>query len=183
MDIKNFIPVYPWPDDKNVVEKLTHLKELYDFQIPVTENVPREPGIPLTHQELAARIFSGYTPFRKGLIKHGTGLGKSCLISFIIERYKAFKIKNNLAFKPALILVKNSALRDNIRNEIANVCTKSVYTPSATKAELSKLAKNQILDISEQTKIHRLNKAISRTYNILTYGELLDTDKFRQMHY
>jgi hypothetical protein len=172
-EIKDFIYSHPDTDDPNFIQNITKLKEFYDLRLESSELPPKLPGIPLKHQEMSARYFSPFTPYNRGLIWHDVGTGKACLISFIIENYK----KNvDFNIKPALILVRNYALRDSLRNEIANRCTNNIYLARLTQLEKEKGMKED--ELTDETKLRRLNANIATTYEIMTYGELLDRQNF-----
>lgn len=324
-EIKNFIPAYPDPDDPDLIHKLSQLKEFADLKLAPSEEIPDQPGVPLSHQELQARHFAEQTPYDQGVLWHGLGTGKCVMgntfirtsdgcrqissiwdnekepvffdgegmwkkpdidISVVsydentkrmcyksvtslyaqlvdehivtittrdgpaisitkahhlydgtdwvkkfevggvvctvtdqfelvqseiagisVERYRglvydlevadthnyvgndilchntctgsliAERLKNSMVDgkprKPALIIVKNSHLRDSFRNEIARVCTRDVYTPKLRKEELLRLQQFKVVELSEDAKRKRLNAAIAKSYTIMTMGELM----------
>jgi len=106
--------------------------------------------------------------FANNILCHNT-----CTASLIIERFKKTMVDGKPR-RPALVIVKNSHLRESFRNEIARVCTRDIYLPSLRKDELRKLEKHKVIELSEDSKRRRLNAAIAKTYTILTVGELLD---------
>lgn len=176
MDIKSFIPIYPQTDDEQLIVKLSHLKEYADLRLNAHEDKPDIPGVYMDHQELQARYFSLNTPYRKGVIWHGTGVGKSITASLIVERFKASLVDG----KPrprALILVRNKALSANLVNEIATIATSDIYTPNLTKAQLSKLP-NSPLEFTQSEVAKKMAKAVEKTYEIVTYGKLLNEGRY-----
>lgn len=178
--IKNYIPNYPAPGDKNLIVKLSKLKEFSSLQLEANENVPNKRGIPLKHQELDARHMSIYTPYRSSLFYQKVGSGKTCAASLIVERFKRDFLfygdyETKYTRKPALVFVRNSALKDAMRKEISNQCTKDVYLAKLNISELRKLSTTEnIIEMSEEAKLRRINEAISKTYEIVKYGDLLD---------
>jgi hypothetical protein len=73
--------------------------------------------------------------------------------------------------RPALIFAKSDDLKRNIIQEIANVCTaKGTYEAKPTEEEIRKG-----IDMSEEAKTIRLNKAIAKSYEIVTYETFLKT--------
>ena len=89
---------------------------------------------------------------------------------------KNYKKNVDFNIKPALILVRNYALRDSLRNEIANRCTNNIYLARLTQLEKEKGMKED--ELTDETKLRRLNANIATTYEIMTYGELLDRQNF-----
>lgn len=172
-DVKNFIPSYPPSDDKELIIKLSHLEEFSELQLGPNERVPLTKGTPLVHQELQARYFSINTPYDKGILWHEVGTGKTCAASLIVERFKK-SLVDGKPRKPALVIVRNAALRDSLRNEISKICTGDIYLPKLTESELKRLEIDSIVEMTEEAKMRRLNSAISKTYEIVKYGEILD---------
>jgi hypothetical protein len=172
-DVKNFIPSYPPSDDKELIIKLSHLEEFSELQLGSDEAVPLLKGTPLMHQELQARYFSINTPYDKGILWHEVGTGKTCAASLIIERFKK-SLVDGKPRKPALVIVRNAALRDSLRYEISKICTRDIYLPKLTENELKRLEIDSVVEMTDEAKIRRLNDAISKTYEIVKYGDILD---------
>lgn len=175
-EVKNFIPVYPEEDD-DLISNITKLQEFYDLKLRSSEEPSGEIGKPLSHQELQARFFSQYTPYQKCVLWHQVGTGKTCGASILVENFKNV-LTDGLPRKKALILVKNNHLRESFRNEIATVCTKNVYFSRLRPEEQRQFESTGAFDISAETKRRRLNAEISKTYEIITYGDLLEKKKF-----
>lgn len=172
-DIKNFIPSYPPSDDEDLIVNLSHLEEFSNLQLEADENMPLTKGEPLKHQELQARYISLNTPYRKSVAWNEVGTGKTCVASLIIERFKN-SLVDGKPRKPALVIVRNAALRDSLRYEIANICTKDVYFAKLTANEQKNLEFDSVVSMSEEAKMRRINDAISKTYEIVKYGDILD---------
>ena len=172
-DVKNFIPSYPPSDDENLIVNLSHFEEFSNLQLEANENIPLTKGEPLKHQELQARYISLNTPYRKSVAWNEVGTGKTCVGSLIIERFKN-SLVDGKPRKPALVIVRNAALRDSLRYEIANICTKDVYFAKLTANELKNLEFDSVVGMSEEAKMRRINEAISKTYEIVKYGDILD---------
>ena len=175
-NVNNFISSYPLYSDENFENKIYTLKEFNDLKLSKTENVSSEPGKPFLHQELQARYFSKDTPYKNGIIYHGLGTGKTCTASLIVERFKD-TIVNKKERLPAIIVVKNYALADSFRNEIARVCTKDVYIPELSDKEKQDLENNKIVDLSDQAKQRRLKVAISKSYKIVSMTDFLNGNR------
>jgi len=167
MDIESFIPHYPSVDDPDFTYNISRKKEFYDLRLDRSEPVPDESGELLQSQLYMKRFFSSETPYAEALLYHGIGTGKSCTASAIVENFKAIDVAGKPR-KPALVFVKSEELARNIANEIAMICTKDVYTPKATSSEIKKG-----MEMTEETKIARLNKAILRSYEIVSIETFL----------
>ena len=186
-DVIDFIPYYPDPTDRLLIPKLGKLKEFDDYRLKKDEIPPTEDGVPMNHQVLQQRHASPFTMYKTGVIYHGKGTGKSVVMSIIQEGFKNV-LTNGFPRKPALILVRNSSLRESLRYEIANKATSNVYLPTFTKKEEEKVSHNQAIELSEEAKTSRLNANIAKVYTILTYEELLSrkkypTDSYIEKHY
>ncbi len=174
-EIKDFIVYYPPIKDKDFTEKITHLKEFSTLQLDANEeNIP---GQLLNHQEMSARYYDSITSHDVGYIFQRPGTGKTHILSMLVERSKR-NIVNGKQIKPALVLVRNKSLRNHLRQEIAYKITKDLYIPSSTRKESAELHETGIVDIGEESRIRRMNEAISKFYRIMTYGELLDKKRF-----
>jgi hypothetical protein len=121
----------------------------------------------LQSQLYMKRFFSGETPYSEALLYHGIGTGKSCTASAIVENFKSIEVDEKPR-RPALVFVKSEELGRNYANEVAMICTKAIYTPKATITELKKG-----IEMTDEAKITRLNKAISKTYEIVTMETFL----------
>jgi hypothetical protein len=170
-EIHNFIASYPSPSDEDLIINLSHFKEYVDLQLQASEDIPENIGDPLQHQELEARYFSVNTPYNAGVLFQEVGTGKTCVASLIIERFKG-TIVDGKPRKPALVIVRNSALADSLRNEIANVCTHDVYL--STYQPNKEDDEEEVISLTDEAKRRRLNAAIAKTYEIVKYGDLLD---------
>lgn len=100
-----------------------------------------------------------------GVLCHNT-----CLASAVEEANKSTPVGNKPR-RPALIFAKSDDLKRNIIQEIANVCTaKGTYEAKPTEDEV-----RRGIDMSEEAKTIRLNKAIAKSYEIVTYETFLKT--------
>ena len=174
MEIKNFIPTYPQPEDEDLTIKISHLEDFAQLQLQRDETKPKMPGTPFLHQEAQARYFSVNTMYNAGVIVHEPGSGKTCTASLIVERFKNSLVNGKLR-KQALIMVRNSALRDAFRNEISKICTKDLYFAKFTDSENRDLEDGLPVELTEEAERRRLNLAISKTYEIVKYSDILDS--------
>jgi len=171
--IEGFIPWYPSPEDPDFTYQVSRKKEFNDLYLERSEEMP-ESGELLQTQLFMKRFFALETPYTEALLNHGLGTGKSCALSAIVENFKNSEV-NNRPRKPALVIVKSEDLARNIAQEIATKCTKYIYTPKPTAAEIRKG-----VEMTEEAKVVRLNRAISKTYEIVpieTFLKNLPSDK------
>ena len=174
--ISQFIPYYPPQGEKNFSYEIARRKEYNMLKLSPEEKIPDTPGTPLASQELQARFFSPHTDFTEGLMYHGFGTGKSCLSSLIVENFKA-TIVDDQPRKQALVLVPNEDLKINYINDVAYQCTQFIYSAQNTPEELKRMQKLGITpNMTKRTVKGRVKKAVSKTYEIKTYGELLRSD-------
>ena len=172
-EIAQFIPSYPPISDPKFSYEIARRKEFYDLKLPPAEPVPEQPGTPLLHQELQARFFSPETDYSEVLLFHGLGTGKTCTSSLIVEHFKSTLVDNKPR-KPALVIVPSEDLERNYRKEVAEVCTREIYLPSHTFAEMMKQKKvGAVMKMTELAYEKRLRAAIGKTYEIVTAQKFL----------
>lgn len=156
ISLEDFFIFYPSQDDKSLSEKLYRLKEFNELKLDVYEGVPRFRGDLMKHQKIIQRLVSPYTLVNKLLLVHATGTGKSCASIAVAENFLNNFIKNDgvvsikpTQFKKSLVFMKNETLVRNFKNEIVKKCTVNKYTG-----------------------FKRINKMISKSYDIHTFTEL-----------
>lgn len=94
-------------------------------------------------------------------IANGILCHNSCAASAIVENYKN-TIVDGRPRKPALVFVTSDELARNIINEVSMICTKDVYTAKPTELEIRKG-----IQMTKEAKIARINRAVSKTYEIV----------------
>ena len=167
-EVEQFIPYYPSiASTHNFTREISKQKEFYDLKMEPTEEVPEHPGELLMAQKLMQRYLSPHTDYQSGIIGHGPGTGKTCIMAGIRENFKLSLIAGKPR-KPALVITKSEVLGANTLNEIAKVCTRDVYKPSATKAELKKGK-----DMSAAAAKLRLARSVAKTYEIVSFEQFL----------
>lgn len=159
----HFIPSFPSPDDPNLEREIVRLKTLYELRLSPGESRKENAGELLNHQLYMAALFSDASKFREGLMWHGIGTGKTCLVSAIVEHLKKSKQKLGLSYRPALVVVLNEDLERNFKREVSEVCTNLIYLPTFQKASEEKAG-----TMSDQAYSVRLNRNIATTYEIKT---------------
>jgi hypothetical protein len=114
MDFSEFFPDYPQLDSAD----FSHFINKKEFDIDYSQ---RYIGGFFPHQLFMRRFFSGLTPYRKMLVAHGVGFGKSCLALAVAESVRtqsAFPFSQT--HKKTLIIVKNSELERTFQLELLN---------------------------------------------------------------
>lgn len=165
--IEDFIPFYPKITDPEFTYNISKKKEFNELYLEGTELVPSVQGELLQHQLFIQRMYSPYTKYKRCLIAHRPGTGKTCTAIAVVENYK-YNIVSNKPRKPALLFVKSEEIGRYIAQDISNVCTSGVYVP---KLKMSELKTSKIM--SEETRIARLNREISKMYQVVTYETYL----------
>lgn len=169
--IEFFLPSYPdAEEDEMFAYNIAKKKEFQDLRLERSEDVPDEAGILLYSQKFIKRFYSPNTPYVDCLVVHGIGTGKTCTISAIVENFKDTLV-NGRKRKPALVFTVNEENARNIVNEVSTVCTKDEYIARHTEAELRKG-----VDMSKATRIARINKAVSQSYEIVSMETFLKKD-------
>ena len=97
-----------------------------------------------------------------GVVAHNT-----CVGSAIQENFTGLTVDGQ-PHPPALVFVTGEDLTRTYRQEIANVCTKNLYLPRATNKEIE-----EGIEMTEEAKVARLNRAVSKSYQIVTYEQFL----------
>ena len=164
--IESFIPWYPEISEPDFTYQISRKKELYDLYLEKSEPIP-ETGELLQTQIFMKRFFDLATPYTVALLFHGLGSGKSCIASAIVENFKNSEVGGRPR-RPALVIVKSEDLARNIAQEITSRCTKDIYVPKSTEAEI-----REGKSLTEEARVIRLNKAISKTYEIVTMETFL----------
>jgi superfamily II DNA or RNA helicase len=167
INISSFIGSYPTIDDEDLSYQLARKKEFYDVKLESSEEVPESAGELLKHQQAIQRLMSSHTQFKELLLVHGLGSGKTCTSSAVEENLKSVDV-NGKPRRPALVITKSDDIARNYTQEIANVCTKNVYMPRPTQAEIRKG-----VEMTEEAKVQRLNREVEKSYEIVTFERFL----------
>lgn len=165
-DITSFIPTYPDIEDKNFGYEIARRKEFYNLRLEKDEPPPPA-GEYLMTQEFMHRFISSHTQYTEMLIHHAVGTGKTCLAVAVAENFKLTEVGDKLRSR-ALVMVKSKILSDNFKREVSQVCTKNIY-----KAKVSSRELEMGVQLEERTHQMRLNKAISKTYDIVSFETFL----------
>lgn len=177
--IENFIPFYPDIADPDFTYQISRKKEFNELYLEPSEPIP-ETGDLLQTQIFMKRFFAPETPYTEALLFHGLGSGKTCVASAISENYKNTEVGGRPRYR-ALILVKNEDLVRNVIQEIATRCTKDIYTPRPTAAEIRKG-----VVMTEAARVARVNRMIAQSYEIIpieTFLKNLPSDEVIKRKY
>ena len=154
---EDFIPVYPLQDDPDVQRILGNKAEFLEVKSIYNEAAPSLGNL-YKHQEAFKRYLTQYD---RMLNIHSVGTGKTCALVAVVEH-----MKNNPYFKRAYVLEKGDNTKEEFKKQIATKCTKDVYL-----SEKYKEAKDEV------QKRSALTRAISGTYKIMSYGDLVNEVK------
>ncbi len=162
-DITEFLPKYPSlgyqeanqynPYDENFYQAIYSKKEVYDYRLENTEDLPNNPGELMKHQTIISRLFSSYTPYDSLLVFHEMGTGKTCTAVSATEKIKS----ENNGFKGAMYFAKGEALLNNFMNELIFKCTDGRYIP------------DDFDELTKMEKIRRKKKSIGQFYSLNTF--------------
>lgn len=159
----NFLNTYPRTDDPKFYLKLFKKKEFQDLLLSDKEKHPEKPGELYNYQKIQKIMFSPNTPYTKGIILASPGVGKTCIISAIVENFKNM-IVDGIKRKPALVVVPNTELVSTMMKEISSKCTIDLYKASVTE----KHVKRGITELTERMEYISFKKAFSSSYQIVT---------------
>jgi len=137
--ICDFLPKYPLLESENEFQAyprtdfnqaIYQKKEFNELKLDKSYEVPKEPGELMKHQKIIGR-FLNLTPYNGILLFHYMGSGKTCAAFSAAE--EIMRNKGNNIFS-TIVLSKNKALGENLRNELINVCTsEDMYKGDSSK--------------------------------------------------
>lgn len=136
---KYIIPSYPKPEAATgdwVEADLASLSSLAevareDARSERREEVPMVPGVPMKHQRAISRLMSGASTVRGLMLIHEVGTGKTCTAIQSIERDLGNAV---FGMHRGLVLVPNSAIERNFKNELVSACTTRYSTNPNVRA-------------------------------------------------
>lgn len=162
--LEDFFPDYPPVEAENFAEQIFSKKEFADLKLPLLEDIPVGSGQLFKVQKLVQRLIAPTTPYRKMLVHAEPGVGKSCMISAIVENFKDIYV-NGIKRKPALIVVPSDKLASNIMREISEVCTDNLYKATLTARHIRK----GHIALTENMEKRQFRKIFERTYKVVTH--------------
>jgi len=160
MNISDYIPDYPElvnPDFNNII---FHKKEFYNLK--TNADTEQFKGSLWNHQRLISRFLSPFTNYKKQLLYHTPGTGKTCAAAAIVEINK----QDPLLRKPVLIIVPNETLENQWKQQIALTCTDNVYVPE------NYFSTDPKTKLTSGEKVSRLNKMLKPIYHITTIEKM-----------
>ena len=170
--LEEYIETYPEIQDKKFLYELTRKKELYDLQLSRVEEPVK--GELLQSQKIIQRLFSPHTTYKELMLVWGTGVGKTCGFSAIVENFKSLTYKG-VPNRPALIFVQSEEHIQNIENQIAKVCFPFDYTPTTTIAENEKE-----ISLSKAAFLLRQRKLLRESYDIVTIRSFFNKKRSKE---
>ena len=176
--LENMMPVYPSVKDPKFAEKIFTKKEYADLMLQVTEETPSKPGDLYKIQKLVQRLISPHTPYDKLLVHAEPGVGKSCMISTIVENFKDIFV-NGVKRRPALIIVPNDKLAMNMMREIADTCTDDLYKASLSARNIKKGQ----FELTENMEKRQFRKIFEKTYKVVTHEKFFMGKKSNYKQY
>jgi hypothetical protein len=149
---KYYLPKY---DEEFITSK--KYKE-FNIIVPEREDVPKTPGILMSHQKMIANLMKGFTNIEGLLLVHDMGSGKSCTAIAAVEE----NLKDNVyGMKQAIILNKGKSIMNNFINELLNKCT----TRYISNEKYNKFYKFNTFEIFTRNISSRSDEYIKKNYN------------------
>lgn len=176
--LSSFLPKYPSVDDPDFRQKIFEKKEFNILKLGVTEETPDEPGKLFQIQKFVQRYINPNTGYDRALIHADPGVGKSCMMSAIIENFKDI-IVNGIKRRPALIVVPNDKLAHNMMREISRVCTNNLYKAALTARHVKK----GIAALTENMAKRQFRKIFDGSYKIVTHEKFFLSKKSNYKDY
>lgn len=118
-------------------------------------------------QLLLRNLISKNTIYDNILLFWGTGVGKSCAAITIAEGFKEYV--SNMDRK-ILVLVKNSNIERNFRNELLSDCSNNAYISD----EYNTFLKTSNDKIAKKELLNKVTRKINKVYNFMTYGTFVN---------
>lgn len=156
--------MYPILSDEKFQEKIT--KNFSEYRIPDKKKTfnqicfPKEFTLQIP-QKFLAEYINPDTPYKRLLVYHKIGSGKTCTAISICENFKSTK---------RIIVVLPAFLKNSFRAELRTECTGSNYL---TKNERNILSKLNPTDSAYGDIIKTSNERIDRIYNIYSYNKFV----------
>lgn len=163
LNLTDFFPKYPEienigddlldPYDVSFNQALYNKKEFNDLKLSTEEAKPPK-GELYSHQKTIVRFMAKYD---KLLLVHEMGQGKSCSILGSLE-----EIRKTGKFKRAYIFTRNPKIGENLKNELAYVCTTDLYEAESYYGEV----------LDDRQKKRNINKKVEVFYTFKTMDEI-----------
>lgn len=138
-----------------------------DYKIPTNKKSLREICFPTKYefqvpQKFLADYINPKTPYKRLLIYHQIGAGKTCSAINICEQFKK---------KYQIIVVLPASLKDNFRTELRTQCAGNHYISEKDRQLLKNLSPT---DPVYKSIIDKSNEKIAQIYNIYSYNKFVE---------
>ena len=121
-------------------------------------------------QLFVSNFLNPSTPYKRMLLYHRIGAGKTCAAIQIAEKWKKYK---------KVILVAPASLLINFYSELRGHCSGNEYVSTKEREELSKLSP----DSKEYSKfIDKINDKIHKYYKIYSYHKFVDLYETKKLN-
>lgn len=151
--LEDFIPEILDPEDDDFSYRLACRYEFARYGANATEKTP-EPGHNFPHQDFSAFFYSLY---KRGLVIHQPGTGKTCLATAVAETLKFYHLRdeheNISPSAPIVYIIGMPSINANFMNEIVCRCTNNEYIDS---------------DDPKSQTVSRVNAALRKYYRFMT---------------
>lgn len=164
--------MYPKTSDPNFSKKIT--KKYSKYKIPKKKRTFDQICFPTSYtlqlpQEFLAAYINPDTPYKKILIYHKIGGGKTCAAITIAEQFKNIK---------TIVVVLPAFLINNFRNELRSRCTGDNYINDTERQILLDNKPNHpaYIDVIEKS-----DRRIDKYYNVYSYNKFVEALENKSM--
>lgn len=129
MDLADFFDVYP-DDPGQLQSSLATKREFLQYRGEVNDVINKPLKEFFNHQTLVGRLMF---VLDRCLLLHKTGTGKTCTLETTASTLTAMMTRWGFQFKTIYVVI-DETLKDNLRNELANVCNPDKYLTPEIKS-------------------------------------------------
>ena len=158
MDIADFFNIYS--DSKEDLQKSLALKrEFLQYRGEVNDVLNKPLKQFFNHQSLVGRLMF---VIDRCLLIHKTGTGKTCTLETTASTLTAMMTRWGFKFKTVYVVIDES-LKDNLRNELANVCNPDKYLTTDIRSTTD-----------ENLKMRRLRRHLKRYFTFISRSKMAE---------
>ena len=158
MDIADFFNIYS--DSKEDLQKSLALKrEFLQYRGEVNDVLNKPLKQFFNHQSLVGRLMF---VIDRCLLIHKTGTGKTCTLETTASTLTAMMTRWGFKFKTVYVVIDES-LKDNLRNELANVCNPNKYLTTDIRSTTD-----------ESLKMRRLRRHLKRYFTFISRSKMAE---------
>lgn len=156
MDIADFFDIYP-DNPSQLQSSLAGKREFLQYRGDVNDVVNKPLKEFFNHQSLVGRLMF---VIDRCLLLHKTGTGKTCTLETTASTLTAMMTRWGFQFKTIYVVIDES-LKNNLRNELANVCNPDKYlTP-------------EIRSITDtNVRMRKLRRHLKRYFTFITRNKM-----------